>query len=83
MRAPDVPGCFSPNTFISIWIGLFLIVVLFKSNRPMLKAVKYCSPRLRSGGDSAAGIKGNRAGNNVRGLLIGLALGFGCKACAF
>jgi len=60
--------------FISIWIGLFLIVILFKGNRPMLKAAKYESPRIR-----AAGIGGNRAGNNFRGFLIGLALGFGCN----
>ena len=65
--------------FISIWIGVFLVVILFKGNRPMLKAVKYESPRGRKGGDSADGIKGNRAGNTVRGLLIGLALGFGCN----
>lgn len=61
--------------FISIWIGLFLVAVIFKNNRPMLNAVKYQSPRVLSCGAGAAG--GNRAGNNVRGLLIGLALGFG------
>jgi membrane protease YdiL (CAAX protease family) len=61
--------------FISIWIGLFLVAVIFKNNRPMLNAVKYQSPRVLSCGAGAAG--GNRAGNNVRGLLVGLALGFG------
>ena len=65
--------------FISIWIGLFLVAVLFKGNRPMLKAVRYRSPRFRRGGNRAAGIKGNRSGNNFRGLLIGLFLGFACN----
>lgn len=49
--------------FISIWIGIFLVVIVFRANRPMLKAIKHC--------------KVNRAGNNLRGFLIGLALGFG------
>ena len=65
--------------FISIWIGLLLVVILFKGNRPMLKAAKYCSPRFQKGGDTAGGTNGNRAGNNVRGFLIGLALGFACN----
>jgi len=65
--------------FISIWIGLFLVVVLFKGNRPMLKAAKYCSTGVRKGEDSTGGIRGNRSGNNFRGFLIGLALGFGCN----
>ena len=52
--------------FISIWIGMFLVVIIFKCNRPMLNAVKYCSSR-------------ERGGNNLKGLLIGLALGFGCN----
>ena len=52
--------------FISIWIGMFLVVIIFKCNRPMLNAVKYCSSRARGG-------------NNLKGLLIGLALGFGCN----
>ena len=49
--------------FISIWIGMFLVVIIFKANRPMLNAVKYSKVR--------------RPGNNVKGFLIGLALGFG------
>ena len=67
--------------FISIWLGMFLVVLIFKGNRPMLKAVKYCSPRQVKSEDGAVGAKagGNRAGNNIRGLLIGLALGFGCN----
>ena len=65
--------------FISIWIGMFLVVIIFKANRPMLKAVKYCGPRTDSGGDVASYMNGNRAGNNLRGFLIGLALGFGCN----
>ena len=65
--------------FISIWIALFLVVLIFKGNRPMLGAVKYCSPRLRGGADGDTDRKGNRAGNNIRGLLIGFALGFGCN----
>lgn len=65
--------------FIGIWIGLFLVVIIVKGNRPMLKAAKYCSPRLRGGAEGAAGRRGNRAGNNFPGLLIGLALGFGCN----
>ena len=52
--------------FISIWIGMFLVVIIFKCNRPMLNVVKYCSSR-------------ERGGNNLKGLLIGLALGFGCN----
>lgn len=67
------------SIFISIWIAVFLVVGIFKSNRPMFHAVKYCSPNVRGGADSAAGRKGNPAGNNIRGLLIGLALGFGCN----
>ena len=65
--------------FIGIWIGFFLVVIIVKGNRPMLKAAKYCSPRLRGGAEGADGRKGNRAGNNIPGLLIGLALGFGCN----
>lgn len=65
--------------FIGIWIGLFLVVIIVKGNRPMLKAAKYCSPRLRGGAEGAAGRRGNRSGNNFPGLLIGLALGFGCN----
>ena len=57
-------------SFISIWIGMFLVVLIFKVNRPMLRAVKYCSSKDR-------GLNGNPAGNNGWGLLIGLALGFG------
>ena len=57
-------------SFISIWIGMFLVVLIFKINRPMLHAVKYCGSKDR-------GLNGNPAGNNVWGLLIGLALGFG------
>ena len=66
-------------SFFSMWIGLFLVVLLFKGNRPMLHAVKYCSPRVRGDADSASGRRANRAGNNIIGLLIGLALGFGCN----
>ena len=62
--------------FFSIWIGLFLIVVLLKGNRPMLQALKYSRARVCS----ADGLPGNRAGNNFSGFLIGLALGFGCNA---
>ena len=65
--------------FISIWIIVFPVVILFKGNRPMLHAVKYCSPRVRGGEDSVSGRNGNPAGNNLRGFLIGLALGFGCN----
>lgn len=65
--------------FISIWIGLFLIVIIFKGNRPMLNAVKYWKPRANKGEDGAAVSNTNRAGNNLRGLLIGLGLGFGCN----
>ncbi len=65
--------------FISIWIGLFLIVIIFKANRPMLNAVKYWKPRANKSKDRAAVSNKNRAGNNFRGLLIGLALGFGCN----
>ena len=61
--------------FFSIWIGLFLIVVLLKGNRPMLQALKYSRAR----GHDADGLPGNRAGNHVSGFLIGLALGFGCN----
>ena len=57
-------------SFISIWIGMFLVVLIFKINRPMLHAVKYCGSKDR-------GLNGNPAGNNGWGLLIGLALGFG------
>lgn len=66
--------------FISIWIGFFLAVIIVKSNRPMLQAVKYCSPRKHGGKDSVTGRRRNRAGNNFGGLLNGLALGFGCNA---
>lgn len=59
--------------FIGIWIGLFLLVVLFKGNRPMLQALKYSGARV----PSADGLPGNRSGNNCSGFLIGLALGFG------
>ncbi|MDO5139115.1 MAG: type II CAAX endopeptidase family protein [Oscillospiraceae bacterium] len=55
-------------TFIGIWIVFFLVVIIVKGNRPMLQAVKYWNPRTHKG-----------AGNNFRGLLIGLALGFGCN----
>ena len=66
-------------TFFGIWITFFLAVVIFKANRPMLQAVKYYSPRVRGEADGANDRKANRAGNNIRGLLIGLALGFGCN----
>lgn len=65
--------------FYSIWIVLFLVVIIFKGNRPMLQAVKYCSPRVKEGAGGVSGRPVNRAGNNFRGLLIGLALGFGCN----
>ena len=65
--------------FIGIWVILFLVVILFRSNRPMLQAVRYESPRRQEGTEDAAGRVKNRAGNNLRGLLIGLALGFGCN----
>ena len=65
--------------FLGIWILLFLVVVIFKGNRPMLNAVKYCSARVQGGADGTADRRANRAGNNIRGLLIGLALGFGCN----
>ncbi len=65
--------------FFGIWITTFLVVIIARGNRPMLRAVKYCSSRVRGEADSAAGRAGNRAGNNFRGLLIGLALGFGCN----
>ena len=65
--------------FISIWIGMFLVVIIFKGNRPMLRAVKYYSPRAREGGNGVTGRNTNRAANNIKGLLIGLALGFGCN----
>ena len=58
---------------------MFLVVIIFRSNRPMLKAVKYCSSRTLGAGDSVNGRKPNPAGNNIKGLLIGLALGFGCN----
>ena len=61
--------------FFSIWIGLFLVVVLLKGNRPMLQALKYSRER----GHDADGLPANRAGNNFGGFLIGLALGFGCN----
>ena len=63
--------------FIGIWIGFFLVVIIIRFNRPMLNAVKYCSPRVRSA--DSVGRKGNRAYNNIRGLVFGLALGFGCN----
>ena len=65
--------------FFGIWIGLFLVVLVFKANRPMLHAVKYCRPYLRKDSSEMVGPKTNRAGNNIRGLLIGFALGFGCN----
>ena len=65
--------------FFGIWIGFFLVVIIVKFNRPMLHVAKYQSPRVRGEADSAAGRKANPAGNNIRGLLIGLALGFGCN----
>jgi len=46
--------------FITIWVGFFLVVLIFRSNRPMLKGIKY-----------------DGHGNSIKGLLIGLALGFG------
>lgn len=66
--------------FISLWIYFILVVCLFKVNRPMLKAAKYCSPTIKNGADGAVSGNGNRAGNNFTGLLIGLVLGFGCNA---
>ncbi len=33
--------------FFSIWIGTFLMVIIFKWNWPMFNAVKYYSPRVR------------------------------------
>ena len=65
--------------FIGIWVCFILVICLFKGNRPMLKAAKYCSPRLKKDSDGAVIGNGNRAGNNLVGLLIGLALGFGCN----
>ncbi len=65
--------------FYSIWVVIFLVVIIFKDNRPMLQAVKYCSPRERGSADGVYDRPANRAGNNIRGLLIGLALGFGCN----
>ena len=73
--------------FIGIWIVFIPVVMIIKFNRPMLNAIKYVSPRgkknsddagnnLSESPDPAGGIKKNRAGNNIRGLLIGLALGF-------
>ena len=62
--------------FFSIWIGTFLMVIIFKWNWPMFNAVKYYSPRVRGSKDSVTGRRGNRAGNNIRGFLIGIALGF-------
>ena len=64
--------------FISIWIGLFVVVLLFKGNRPMLNAVRRAPPRERDGSDAAGGNL-NRSGNTIGGLLLGLALGFGCN----
>ena len=65
--------------FLGLWIVFFLAVIIFKNNRPMLQAVKYCSRHVAGGADGAADRKTNRAGNNIRGLMIGLALGFGCN----
>lgn len=64
--------------FISMWIGIILVVVIFKYNRPMFKAFRYYSPRRPNSAD-ASGRKANRPGNNFLGLLAGLALGFGCN----
>ena len=66
--------------FISLWIYFILVVCLFKVNRPMLKAAKYCSPTIKNGADGAVSGNGNRAGNNFTGLLIGIVLGFGGNA---
>ena len=60
--------------FISIWIGVFLVVLIFRSNRTMLKGVKYYNPFASK---NTSSVNGNRPGNNFIGLLIGLALGFG------
>ena len=65
--------------FIGIWICFILVACLFKGNRPMLNAAKYRSPRLMKDSDGTVSLNGNRAGNNIVGLLIGLALGFGCN----
>ena len=46
--------------FIGIWIAVFLAIVIFKYNRPMLKAWGY-----------------NKDWNNLKGALLGAALGFG------
>ncbi len=46
--------------FIGIWILFFLVCVIWKRNRPMLRQL---AP--------------NRNGNNLKGALIGLLLGFG------
>lgn len=63
--------------FIGIWIGMFLVVIIFKANRPMLNAVKHCSFRSNDNEEELIEGKVNRAGNNLRGFIIGLALGFG------
>ena len=64
--------------FFGIWVVFFLVVVIFKGNRPMLQAIKYSSPRMQESADSTVKRR-NRAGNNLRGLLIGFAMGFGCN----
>lgn len=66
--------------FIGIWIGMLLVVILFRANRPMLRAVKYCGSRSDNSGEAVDGGRANRAaGNNLKGALIGLALGFGAN----
>lgn len=66
--------------FIGIWVSTFLAVIVIKSNWPMLNAVKYHGFRSRDDAGEVPGIKRNRPGNNIVGLLIGLALGFGVNA---
>lgn len=46
--------------FLGIWVLCLLVVIIFKANRPMLKALGW-----------------NRSGNNLKGILAGILLGFG------
>ena len=65
--------------FFGIWIAVFLVVIIFKANRPMLRAVKYESSDVLGNTNGTDGSTANRAANNIKGLLIGLALGFACN----
>lgn len=58
----DNLGLFFSNylEFFGIWIVVFLIAVIPKGNRPMLKSWGY-----------------NRSGNNLKGIIAGILLGFG------